>query len=242
MITQTAKTAFAKVFEDPSSYASTLLVAAMDIFETAEFLNWDPESVKADLRDSISVTLPQRASDRMQALILALTTDQFYRSLESYIAICNALTGAGADFRSFDPATVEEMAWAVTEIRLNEDKMPSDYSDEIKTYVGIEAAREGFGELPPVLKFGYFDDHYAKASESANDPDMFAAYFTGSKAEVAAIVDNVNSRKLEMLTQIARMPLRNVDAQSFQQFANRELAQLRRQTERASARNQTALI
>lgn len=235
MIIQTAKAAFSKVFEDPGTYASTMLVACMDITGTAEFMNWDPESLKADIKDSIGHSISQRNSDKLQSLLLAITTDQFYRSLESFIAICNGLTGAGVDFRSFDPATVEEMAWAATEVRLNESKQPSDFNDEIKVYVGIEAAREGFGELPQPIKFGHFDDHYAKASEAANDPDMFAAYFTGSKADVAAIIDGITARKIELFTQIAKLPLQNVDAQSFQQFANKELGQLRQQKPSATS-------
>lgn len=228
MITPTAKASLRQVFEDKGSFASAMLIACTDLFGSIEWFNWEPESLVAELRDRCSVRLPKRNSDKIQALVMALTTDQFYRSVEAFMGVCNALDGDGTDFTTFDPADVEEMAWAVMEVSLNdqvEGNLADNFSDEIKTYIGVEAEREGFAELPKPLKFGIMNKGYGNAAESMGGDDiMFAAYFAGGKEEVAR-VEAITQAKLQLLvTQISQLPLQHGDPEAWRKFSGRGLA------------------
>ena len=143
------------------------------------------------------------------------------------MGICNSLDGEGADFRTFDPADVMEMSWAVMEVFLNDDpKDPPEklFCDEIRSYIGVEADREGFAELPRPITFGLMEGKYGEASDVfAGDQVMFSAYFSGAKDEVKRVEAATAAKLQRMVQQISRLPLQSGDAESWQKFAGRGL-------------------
>ena len=222
-----SKVYLTQVFESEQSFASTLLVMLVDDLESVDWFAWDPEALRSEILDRFNARIPQANMDKIQGLILALTTNQFYVSLEAFIGICNSLAGDGADFRTFDPADVEEMMWAVTEVLLNdhphEDELSKVFSEEIKHYIGIQAASEGFKELPKPLTFGVIEGNYDEATEAFADAELFGAFYSRAKDEVAAAQAD-NQQKLQlMVQQVSRLPLRQGDSESWQKFSGRGL-------------------
>lgn len=222
MTTPSDRGVFRKLFEDESSFATPMIAALTDQVGSVEWFDWEPEAVRAEIRDRFDADIPQDNLDKIQALVMALTTNQFYVSLESFIAICNALGGDGVDFRTFDPADVEEMSWAVTEVLTNDEtqSLPLEqvFGEEIRHYVGVQAQTEGFQELPkPLSLFGVLESKYGQASEMA-DPELFSAFFTSAKDEVRDVEVTNQQRYRRMLQQLDALPLRSRDEQSWRTY------------------------
>jgi hypothetical protein len=222
------RTILRTVFESEHTFASTMMIALTDELGNVQWFDWEPEALAAEIQDRFDAKIPQDNMDKIQALVLALTTNQFYVSLEAFIGICNSLGGDGADFQTFDPADVEEMCWAVTEVLLNdephEQPLNEVFSEEIRYYIGTEAAREGFKELPKPLTFAHLDSNYDKATEAMADPEMFSAYFTAGKEQAAQAQDE-NQQKLQALVnQISQLPLKRGDSAAWKKFSGKGLA------------------
>jgi hypothetical protein len=204
--------AFKKLFEGEEAFASSLLIALVDLVQDVDVMNWDPETITAEIKTKTGATISSDNMDRLMGLCMALTTNQFYTDVNAFIQICNALSGAGVDFKTFDPATVSEMAWAVSEVLMN-DRPDVDleelFSPEIRTYVGMQADEEGLSALPKILSWGEIPKSAAANFESAATygADMFSAVWGSQQAKVAAVEGAVAEKLTAMKTQINSLPL-----------------------------------
>lgn len=217
MTTPAARAAIRPFIESEASYATTLVALLVDNCG-AESLNWEPEIIVTEMRDRFDAKIPQDNLDKIQALSLVLTTNQFYSSLGAFMNVCNALGGDGVAFDQFDPADVMEMCWAVTEVLLNQ---PADqplvdlFNGDIKAYAGVQAKLEGFHTLPkPLSLFAEFTDEYGKASEML-DPDMFKAYYDDGKAAIQDVEDVVKARVQRLMAQLSQIPLIHGDTEAW---------------------------
>lgn len=223
MLTEANKTGIGRLFESNETFGSTMITVLLDCFGSVEFLDWEPQVLNDEIRTQLGGKITSRNSDKLQALCLCLTSNQFYQDINAFIGVCNSLAGDGADFKTFDPATVEEMAWAVTEVALLDGStgtLADLFSDEIKEYIGLEAKREGFHTLPKPLTFGTgLKANYA----TMGDADMFAASFQDN-AEMVKEVEEKTFRRLQAMTgQIGQLPLQHGDSEEWRKFSGRGL-------------------
>lgn len=215
---------FRQVFEDENTYGSTMLVALVDQLGGVDWFEWDPDSLRYEIQDRFDAKISLENMDKIQALLTALTTNLFYVSLETFIGVCNALDGDGSDFNTFDPADVQEMAWAITEVAMNDplEEGPGEaFSQEIKHYIGVQAKLEGFTELPKPLTFGVMPDDRVDPSEVITDAVMYSAYWRGEKDKIKKVQRRTQERYNEMIRQIHALPLQDRDAESWQKFSGR---------------------
>lgn len=227
-MSQSYRTELKRVFEDPETYASTMIVALVDRLGV-EFFTWDPNTIKLELSALYQAEAPAENLDKLNAMLLAITTNQFYVSLESFTNICNALVGYGVDFRVYDPAELDEMAWGVTEVGLmappEQDDLAEAFSEEIRYYVGQRAQEEGLARLPrPLDSFGILTDAGYNAEDKADiDSEMYAAYHTSQQGEITEIQSWVKERLSELFRQIEQLPLVHGDSEAWQEFSGRGL-------------------
>jgi len=224
MATNTNRTILKQAFESENTFASTMVVALTDELGSVSWFAWEPESIRKEISDRFDAKVPQDNMDKIQGLVLAMTTNQFYVSLEAFIGICNSLGGDGADFRTFDPADVEEMQWAVTEVLLNDPQgtpLEDLFSEEIRHYIGVQAAQEGFKELPKTLAFGALDPEYDRVTEAVADPEMFSAYYSTSKEKVTTAEQENQEKLRDLVGQISRLPLQQIDSEAWKKFSGR---------------------
>jgi hypothetical protein len=207
---------------DPETRASTLLVLMTDLFGMAEFVNWEPETIHLELADLLTVgwsRLPKLVRDRIDAVTAAVSTNNVYVSLESFIHVVNAFAGGGVDFSTFDPATIEESALAVLELNLLDDDGGRDnrekFSGEIRKYLGVRAEYEGLTRQPSILKWA---DAPKKSEPDAVDADMFAASWREEQDSLDQINGKVQARRIEILRQIDSLPLGRRDRESWDAF------------------------
>jgi len=208
MLTGIYKTNIRAAVEVPT-YATIMALALTDLNQgQIDWLNWDPDSIRAEFED-ISADIPDENFDRIMALQLALNSDEFYYNVATFINICNALGPDGVDFKVFDPADVEEMAWAVTEIGLHDAEM-EHFSEEIQIYAGEQLFAEGFSRTPKRLDFAILP---AKARLVSDNADIeFAAAFAREDEEIQEVELGVLRKLEDMQNRIDTMQLRYSDA------------------------------
>jgi hypothetical protein len=196
-----------QVFENPESYATTLLVAAADLYGT-ELLTWAPQTVVIELKEDTGATLPTENLDKLMAAIAVITSDEFYKNLAKYIQLCNVLSGDEFDPEVFDPADSAEMAWGMTEAMLlspPDDAEP--FSDEIRFYMGHMLAEEGIISPPDVLGIAIMDNVNDPLNNLSDDPEMYQAFYDNQQSKAQEITDMVKAQVGELIGQLEALPL-----------------------------------
>lgn len=203
----------ARILTNEHTLATPLLVLCVDRFGT-EFFDWEPVTFEVEARAQFGIELPDANRDKVWALVSALTSDSFYKSLEAFIPTCNALNGSIANFDDYDPVTGDEAAWGITEVILNDpptESLDKLFSHEIRHYVGLTLKSEGVTTPPRVLvPFTEYDRDPEEEAGATIGPDegFLAMNAQRQKEEAAGITDYVHSRMMLMMAQLKALPLR----------------------------------
>lgn len=212
------------VLRNPESFATSLLAICVDEYGTDVF-SWDPETLWLELASEFVV--PSRLNkDKIQALILAHTTDLPFTSVETFIITANVLNGFESGFDVLDIVTADEALWCVYEIMLNHvadsdgevDDAP-EFSDEVRAFLAVTLHNDGILEPPDVLKIA---DMAAVPSAAADDPVMFNAAWDRSRAESADLMAGLSGRIRDLARELDELPLRNRSS-AWQSFRDRLL-------------------
>lgn len=198
------------------AFATTLLCLLVDRLgpdepgAALEALSWHPETLRRELEREYGVEPSPANLDKLLAGCSLLTSDAFWRDEHAFVHLAHALCGNGFDPETFEPASVAECAWAVTEAMLlhpEEDPL-SAYSPGVRAYLGHAVREEGFLDAPSVLS-GLADLPPAPSPDFTDDPGLFGAVHETQRArgdEVrAAVADNLDA----LFAQLEALPLRN---------------------------------
>lgn len=204
------------------TFATTLLVWFIDTFfwekdangqkvETG-CLDWHPETIIDEIERVTSVRLPKRNFDRLMAAITIVNTDLFFKSVDRFIPLTKILAGDD-DFtpEAFEPATVADCAWGITEALLlvpPDQRDPEPFSDEVRHYVGFALKEEGFISPPDILRIALDADWQSQVTYNfSDDPVMFQGITKmqlGKKDEVVGVIrDGIRT----LLEQLKTLPL-----------------------------------
>jgi len=227
-LTGQAKQTLKARLEDEQTYATVLLIILLDQFGT-EMFEWEPETVRMEISDVYGAKLSQLNEDKVWSMITALTTNQFYVSLEVFTATCDSLSNDLHDFGVMTPNTPFELAWAITEVLLSDpfdDEHPNgEFSNEIERYVGVVLTENGILEPPKMLGFAeYASENPVLDLDTAfvDDPDMFEAAWGKQQADKQAIEKNVQVNLQALLQSIATLPLENAKPDFMQKLQGRK--------------------
>ncbi len=195
------------------SYATVLAVIALDTFGI-ECCYWTRGTLAAEFLADFNVLPPAANLDKMMAAFAILTTDQFFKSTAHFIQFCNVLCGDTFDPFEFDPATVLEMSWAITEaLILSPPDEDEPFTDDIRHYIGARLKYEGFVRPPGILRIALFDEPLRDALEDyADDPELQAAARKVRQDPATRIEWLVRENVQELLDQLEKLPLTNGDA------------------------------
>lgn len=162
------------LIKSPEVYATILLIASVDKFST-ECFDWDPEVLYEELEKEYTIKLPRINKDKLQAIIISITNNYFYKDLQSFIIICQALNNISPDFIHLTPLGSDDILWAVYEVFINDEpeKSLSELFDEnIKRFIGYTLLKEGIYELPHLLKYAIYPENMIKEKiENIMDPN-----------------------------------------------------------------------
>ena len=203
------------VFMDKSVYATVILTVLIDNFGT-EVLSWDTETIRIAVKEKLQTEIEDANMDRLMAAIALLTTDGFVKNLNQFIATCNAFCGAVINTEVFDPATVEECAWGITEATLIEPSTQR-FSSEINTYIGRRLEFEGWGKVPKILNGAVLPHGEANAEDFVGDPEFFAGVWGAIQENERLLNETLDRNKQELLKQLSSLKLQHGSYQNLVQ-------------------------
>lgn len=220
---------------------SALLVLLIDNFGT-EILNMEPDTLLEEIRTRFKITPPEFNRDKWNALFTVMATDLFLKDLNVFNHVCNALSGKGSTFEHFSPCDVTEMCWAFAEVAILDPQTleKAKLSDDITGYMIAKLDDEGLQKVPRLLKRFLKAPDQAHTINDALDGDGidFKAYWLEQERNLLRIDSDVQNRMMQLVTQVASLPLRHAAPGALQDLvkrAQRALAEQSRQTEQEQA-------
>ncbi len=208
------------LLESPDTYATTLLVWALDTYGT-ECLGWHPTTLKMEIESDFKVRLPKQNFDKLLAAVAVLTTDLFFKDAARFVQLANVLAGDDFEPDEFEPADSAEMAWAVTEALLlvpPDADDPEPFSDEVRHYIGLALEEEGFVSPPDILRIALGGDFRLKVDGAhAADPELMAEIRRVQAQRAGEVEAVVRNGLVELLDQLAALPLANGSTQGLTQ-------------------------
>lgn len=213
----------AAIVTNEATLATPLLVLAIDQF-TTDFFDWEPTTFDIESRRAFGVEIPDVNRDKIWALVTVLSTDLFYKSLETFIPVCNSLNGSEADFDDYDPVTSEAAAWGVVETALVDPPVNASVgtrlSHEIRRYIGLTLQSEGVTTPPRSLKgVPEYDRDPEEETGIVIGPDesMLQMHEQRQRREREGIDDYVMAMLDDLTLQLQALPLLHGKTDRIQQ-------------------------
>jgi hypothetical protein len=203
------------MWTNPDAFTTTLLVLFLDKYGT-EGLKWDPATIAMEVEQDFGVALSGPNFDRLMTGVQLLVTDDFYKSLPTFIAFCNVLAGGSWNPELWDPADALEIAWGITEALLispPEDEEP--FTEEIRAYIGYTLDAEGIMQAPDVLRIAARNTQAFVQNDFSDDPEMFAAMYAVEQEKTNEINKIVRFRFGLLAKQLEGLELRTGDARGI---------------------------
>lgn len=121
----------------------------------------DPIELWLRVKEDFSVTVPESNENKINALMVALSTDAFFEDPLAFISICNALySGDLGDLVEgfMEDLTVPEMLWGIYEVELNRGQSET-FSNSINRLIDetISAEAESNEELEEAEVVPYYE-------------------------------------------------------------------------------------
>jgi len=192
---------------DPNVRATTLLILAARAWKN-EFFDWDPETIRDEIKATFGVEPRRSAFNKLMAAVRLVTSDAFYKSVPDFVEICNALDSGFFDPTTFDPADAGEIAWGVTEaliISPPDRNDPEPFSRDVLAYIGEAVKAEGIIQPPDVLRLGILgrEDLWQQIQEEfSDDPEMFNAIYDLEAGKTEEINNMVKARLQQLMAQL----------------------------------------
>lgn len=195
------------------TYASVLLLLVLDSYGP-EALEWHPETIRRQVEEDFSLRLPKATLDKIMAAVTILTTNYFFKSVSRFIELCNILSGDDFQPDEFDPADATEILWGVTEAVLiypvNDDPEDTEFSPEVRAYIGETLKAEGIASPPDVLRLGTRADATAHINMNfSDDPEMFQAVWEVQRSKRDDLVTLVKTNLQALAEQLQLLRLNN---------------------------------
>jgi len=106
------------------------------------------------LEEDYRVEMSEEVRQKLQAILLATTTDAFFQDPEAFKAIANTLVDGDPGFLVFDDLTIPEILWSTYEVSLNHPG--TDFTPAVQALIDKELREEGFDSEEEAEEHPYF--------------------------------------------------------------------------------------
>lgn len=184
------------------AFATTLLASLVKAYGT-DVLEWDGLTIQLQIKDDLDIEIPRKIYDKLMGLITVLATDRVYKEVPVFDEIISALNGRGVSIEQ-GPPTVEDTAWAVAEIKLNDPEPvtrdPKDpWSRDIAKYVRVVLDNAGYKIAPKILEFA---PNRPIPKEGMEDPSYYAGVWGAQQEKANEIDEWVENTVVVLLKQL----------------------------------------
>lgn len=154
------------VLKDLEAPASALLYVALKQYGT-DCIDWHPMLLRRSIYEDFGIEITGHQSDKLQVLLLALSSDSYTDQWEVFEKSLNILSNAPDDFEYVNPINAEQLALGLAELdtslpyhaHLPEAECePQCYSDEVKAYVGHILYEFGMSSAPKIFPTAIFPE------------------------------------------------------------------------------------
>lgn len=186
-----------------------MLAILVDLYDY-EALSWSPQAIAMQLHDDFQIDVPQTTIDKIMAGIAILTSDDFYRRCSAFNHICNVLSGDTFDPTIFEPATVDEIAWGITEaVLLSPPEEGEQFSAEICGFIAKTLENEGIVKTPAVLRFAVPASKSDPLAHLADDPEMYQAFAQTQQSNQESVDEALRDRMALLIQELSSLQLRD---------------------------------
>ena len=135
---------------DPETYATVLHAILLAAFEV-DIYHIDPLELYARISDKFRVQMPEDNENKVNAILMSVSTDAFYEDPLVFKSVAGALfygdIGGEIDGEIND-LTLPEVAWALFEVGINRDE-PADLEPRVSAVIASVASREAASHPDP---------------------------------------------------------------------------------------------
>lgn len=162
---------------------------------------WDPATVVLEVMDDFGVEMSPACYNRWAAMSLAMTSPDVFERFDAFTAVANTFASGEPYFTVFDPATLEECAWALAEIALNRELPTLGYA--VKAYIGALLRTDGYSadNAPDVIAL-YTDPDADKALRDV----LRGIADSPSRGAVELYIDEQLATLAAQLSQVPELP------------------------------------
>jgi hypothetical protein len=141
-----------KTLLESSAALGVLLSEVMDAKYGEEWLEWDPLTIALELGDDFGADPSTESMDRLCAMQIVRTSDEFFTRPDAFIGICNTLSAGSPAFEVMDPPTAPEVAWALAEVAMA--RPSAVMSQAVREFVEASMREAGFAgsAMPPIVR------------------------------------------------------------------------------------------
>jgi hypothetical protein len=212
-----------EILFDEQTYTTVVMTILISKYGT-EFLEWDPVTVGLSIKDDFGKVPPRYLMDKIQAGSALLTSDLYFKSLETFSALNDVLNLSLFDASTFVPASLDDCLWGCTEAKLmlGED-YTNDYSHDIAGYVGLLLAEEGIYTAPSVLAFAEYpnEESLTDQNDVFQDEVMYKAFWEGQHETRQQLDKDMQLKLITLFTQLKELPVKDIDKEFVEGFLTR---------------------
>lgn len=148
------KSAAAELLSDDSTFATIAHIIAYGTYGDDTY-SMDMLELFQNLSDDYKTQMSQDVCQKLQAIVLASTTDAFFQDKEAFRAICNTLIEGDPGFMIMDDLTVIEILWSTYEVSLNHPG--SEFLPGVQSLIDKELREEGVDSEEEAEEMPYYD-------------------------------------------------------------------------------------
>jgi hypothetical protein len=196
---------------DPQLYTTSALILCADAFGS-EFIEWDPLTLNLEIKNKYGFEPSENLLDMVQAGTSLYTSDLFFKSLETFAPVCNALNFGTVTSELFLPPDLDDVLWGCTEAKiiLGETYEEDGFSHNIARFVGALLDDQGNYSPPRILKFAEYPDERDALSHDAfiGDEVGYGAW-QNAQEEEKDMLEKWNMRKIRaLMVQMKQLPIK----------------------------------
>lgn len=200
--------------EDPTLFATCAMAVLVDRFG-AECVNWEMETFEMEIR-GMGVNPSKSLMDKIGASCSVLSNDLVHYDATIFNNVVQVFNFDSINSRSFLPASLEDVLWGCTEMKLLEGPEQYDgagFSADIAVFVGQLLSDAGVLTPPDILSFARIPEKqvYNRDFNLGGDSIMFSAYWEDQKDAMNDIASFCTRRTNDLLNQLASLPLKHMD-------------------------------
>lgn len=162
-----------------------------------EAYDWDVLSTFMQVQDDFKVEMSSAVLNKWGAIQVIMTTDGFFTRPDAFMAICNTLTTGNPFFDVFNPVTLEESAWGISEVSLNRELLEFTYP--VRKYIELLLGPDGYSleGYPDVFKQALEDPENVRKvlKDVRGNPnnDALEEYIDDQLRDIASQFDQIPS-------------------------------------------------